>query len=106
MGNLNKAEGESLKAEEIITWRSLAKDLAESGSAIVLEVRAGRTPCPLVLSLFLEACTTYDRMTEAEGLESKVEGRDELPICTCAGSLHLDCVGVEGGKACVTTVQP
>ena len=61
--------------EEIHAWRSLAKDLAESGSAILSEVRAGRTPCPLVLSLFLEACTTYDRMTEekAEGESLKAE---------------------------------
>jgi hypothetical protein len=65
--------------EEIHAWRSLAKDLAESGSAILSEVRAGRTPCPLVLSLFLEACTTYDRMAEAEGRESRVEGQVAMP---------------------------
>ena len=80
-------------------WQEIAKDLAESGSAIYSEIKAGKMPSPFVLSCFLEACSAYDRMTGAEG-------RDELPICQCAGSLHLDCVGVEGGKASVTTVQP
>ena len=34
----------------------MAKDLAESGSAIVAELRRDRKPSPFVISLFLEAC--------------------------------------------------
>jgi len=87
-------------------WQEIAKDLAESGSAIVSEIKAGKMPSPFVQSVFMEACSAYDRMHAAAGQGLKAEGRDELPICQCAGSLHLDCVGVEGGKASVTTVQP
>lgn len=45
-------------------WRSVAKDLAESGSAIVSELRRDKIPSPFVLSLFLEACTAYDRLND------------------------------------------
>jgi len=83
------------------TWSELAKDLAESGSAIVSEIRGGRTPSPFVLSLFLEACTAYDRKVASESSEEL-----SLPVCGCGGSQHLDCIGIEGGKASVTTIHP
>lgn len=45
-------------------WRAIAKDLAESGSAIVAELRRDRKPSPFVISLFLEACKEYDRLND------------------------------------------
>jgi hypothetical protein len=80
MGNPEKVHGlltwnrreaelhfERSKAEQyILPWREVAGELAESGSALVNELRDGRRPCPLVLSLFLEACTSYDRIKRKE----------------------------------------
>lgn len=67
----NRADAERYfersKAEQYIRpWREVAGELAESGSALVNELREGRRPCPLVLSLFLEACTSYDRIKRKE----------------------------------------
>jgi hypothetical protein len=96
---------ERSKAEQYIQpWRLLAKDLAESGSAIVSEVRAGRTPCPLVLSLFLEACTTYDRMTEekAQGESLKAEEGEKVWFGSFS---HLDCVGSASGKIAMEVIR-
>ena len=90
----NRAEAERYfersKAEQYIRpWREVAGELAESGSALVNELREGRRPCPLVLSLFLEACTSYDRMTEekAEGESLKAE---ELEVAEISGAAPVN----------------
>jgi hypothetical protein len=45
-------------------WKEVAKDLAESGTAILAELRRDKFPSPFVVSLFLEACRAYDRLKE------------------------------------------
>ena len=67
----NRADAERYfersKAEQYVRpWREVAQELADSGSALVNELRSGRHPCPLVLSLFLEACSAYDRVKRKE----------------------------------------
>lgn len=68
----NRADAErhferSKAAQYVKTWRSVAKDLAESGSAIVAELRRDKKPSPFVISLFLEACKEYDRLNDGGG---------------------------------------
>ncbi len=46
--------------KKAVLWEAIAKDLAESGSAIVLSLGRGQVPSAVVMGLWYAACDAYD----------------------------------------------